>query len=278
PTTVKRTVDRAHRTITQTLAYPDPAKDRTGFNPIDYPDLHFTYRISVSPAAGHSFRIRVDLDKPLPKGWVGRVGFNLELFPGLLFGKTFLMGNQSGIFPRQPEGPLQVSHGEIMAEPLAVGKTLVVAPDTPLQQLTIHADKGRLELIDGRINFNNGWYIVRTPVPAGASRDAIEWTVTPNVVAGWRYEPVLQISQLGYAPGQPKRLVIEQDARDTSPSAVTLYRITGAGLQEAAHGMPQKWDGHFLRYTYLTYDFTGVTAPGMNEFGYRGQHSHPFKI
>jgi endoglucanase len=278
PTTVKRTVDRAHRTITQTLAYPDPAKDRTGFNPIDYPDLHFTYRISVSPAAGHSFRIRVDLDKPLPKGWVGRVGFNLELFPGLLFGKTFLMGNQSGIFPRQPEGPLQVSHGEIMAEPLAVGKTLVVAPDTPLQQLTIHADKGRLELIDGRINFNNGWYIVRTLVPAGASEDAIEWTVTPHVAAGWRYKPVLQVSQLGYAPGQPKRLVIEQDARDTTPSAVTLYRITATGLEEAAHGMPQKWDGHFLRYTYLTYDFTGVTAPGMYEFGYRGQHSHPFKI
>jgi hypothetical protein len=278
PATMKRLIDRAHQTITETLSYPDPAKDRTGFNPIDYPDLHFTYHISVSPAAGNSFKVRVDLDKPLPKAWIGRVGFNLELFPGLLFGKTFLMGDQSGIFPRQPEGPLQVSHGELMAEPMATGKTLVVAADTPLQQLTIHADKGRLELIDGRINFNNGWYIVRTLVPEGASKDAIEWTVTPNVVPGWHYKPVLQVSQLGYAPAQPKRLVIEQDARDATPSPVTLYRITHTGLEQVTQGMPQIWPGHFLRYTYLTYDFTGIEAPGMYEFGYRGELSHPFKI
>lgn len=278
PTTVKRTVDRAHQTITETLAYPDPSKDRTGFNPIDYPDLRFTYRISVSPAAGNSFRIRVDLDRPLPRKWIGRVGFNLELFPGLLFGKTFLMGDQSGIFPRQPEGPIRVSNGELMAEPLAVGKTLVVAPEVPSQRLTIRADKGRLELIDGRINFNNGWYIVRTLVPEGASKDAIEWTVTPNVVPGWLYKPVLQVSQLGYAPAQPKRLLIEQDARDTTPSPVTLYRITATGREQVAQGLPTIWPGHFLRYTYFTYDFTAVAAPGMYEFGYRGERSHPFRI
>ena len=131
PATVKRVIDAAHQTITQTLSYPDPAKNRTGFNPIAYPDLRFTYHVSVTPAAGNSFKIRVDLDRPLPKEWVGRVGFNLELFPGLLFGKTFLMGGQSGIFPRQPEGPLRRSQGELMAEPLAVGDTLVVAPEEP---------------------------------------------------------------------------------------------------------------------------------------------------
>lgn len=278
PVTGKRAVDRARQTLTQTLSYPDPAKNRTGFNPIDYPDLHFTYHISVTPAQGNSFRIRVDLDGPLPRQWIGRVGFNLELFPGLLFGKTFLMGGQSGIFPRQPEGPLQLSHGELTADPLAVGKTLVVAPEAPLQRLAIHADKGQLQLIDGRINFNNGWFIVRTLVPAGATRDAIEWTVTPNVVPGWRYEPVLQVSQLGYAPAQPKRLVIEQDARDTTASPVSLYLLTPTGPEQVARGMPQRWQGQFLRYTYLTYDFSRVTTPGMYELGYRDERSHPFKI
>ncbi len=278
PATGNRVIDPAHQSITETLSYPDPAKNRTGFNPIDYPDLRLTYHVSVTPASGNSFKIRVDLDKPLPEEWVGRVGFNLELFPGLLFGKTFLMGSQSGIFPRQPEGPVHRSHGEIVAEPLAVGDTLVVAPEAPLQRLTIHADKGRLELIDGRINFNNGWYIVRALVPQGASNDAVEWTVTPNVVPGWRYRPVLQVSQLGYAPAQPKRLVIEQDASDNTSSPITLYRITGTGLQEVMRGVPQRWPGRFLRYTYLTYDFTRITAPGMYEFGYRGERSHPFKI
>jgi len=278
PATVKRVIDRAHRTITETLSYPDPTKNRTGFNPIDYPDLRLVYRVSVTPGSGNSFKIRVDLDAPLPKKWVGHVGFNLELFPGLLFGKTFLMGGQSGIFPRQPEGPVQLSHGEIVAEPMAVGETLVVAPEEPLQRLTIHSDHGRLELIDGRVNFNNGWYIVRTLVPQGATKGAIEWTVTPNVVPGWRYRPVLQVSQLGYAPTQPKRLVIEQDASDRTAAPITLYRITATGPQEVIRGVPQRWPGQFLRYTYLTYDFTGVTQPGMYEFSYRGERSHPFKI
>ncbi|MDE2501305.1 MAG: glycoside hydrolase family 9 protein, partial [Alphaproteobacteria bacterium] len=262
----------------QTLSYPDPTKNRTGINPIDYPDLNFTYHVSVTPAGGNSFHIRVDLDKPLPEKWIGRVGFNLELFPGLLFGKTYLMNGQSGIFPRQPEGPLSVSHGEITAEPLAVGDTLTVAAATPEQRMTIHADKGKLELIDGRINFNNGWYIVRTLVPAGASKGAIEWTVTPNVIPDWRSKPVLQVSQLGYAPAQPKKLVIEQDKLDSTASPVVLYKITGTGLQEVARGVPATWNGDFLRYNYLTYDFSSVTAPGLYEFGYRDAYSHPFKI
>ncbi|MFX8624492.1 hypothetical protein ABTM07_20485, partial [Acinetobacter baumannii] len=82
------TVDMAQQRIARTLSFPDPAKNRTGFNPIDYPDLQLTYRVSVTPSEGDTFRIRVDLDQPLPAAYVGKVGFNLELFPGELFGKT----------------------------------------------------------------------------------------------------------------------------------------------------------------------------------------------
>ncbi|HEY5346864.1 MAG TPA: cellulase N-terminal Ig-like domain-containing protein, partial [Rhizomicrobium sp.] len=278
PATGARVVDAAHQTITQTLSYPDPTKNRTGFNPIDYPDLNFSYHVSVTPTGGNSFRIRVDLDKPLPAAWIGKVGFNLELFPGDLFGKTFLMNGQSGIFPRQPEGPVMDKDGEILGKPLAVGDTLTIAPDQDKQRLTIHADKGALELIDGRIDQNNGWYIVRTTVPAGASADAIEWTVTPNVVPGWRYTPVIQVSQLGYEPGQPKKALIEQDRLDLMADPVTLYRITETGLQPVQSGVAAKWNGDFLRYNYFSYDFSNVTAPGMYELGYRGQYSHPFKI
>lgn len=62
------------------MQYPDPSKDRTGFNPIIYPDLDLTYTLQVIPE-GKSFRIVVDLDKPLPEDWVGKVGMNIELFP-----------------------------------------------------------------------------------------------------------------------------------------------------------------------------------------------------
>src|SRR5579863_130325 len=75
-----RVVDAAANTITTTLSYPDPTKNRTGFNPINYPDLNFTYKVRVK-ADGDSIRVIVDLDKPIPAQFNGKVGFNLELFP-----------------------------------------------------------------------------------------------------------------------------------------------------------------------------------------------------
>lgn len=35
-------VDKAGRRISQTMSYPDPSKNKKGFNPINYPDLKFT--------------------------------------------------------------------------------------------------------------------------------------------------------------------------------------------------------------------------------------------
>src|SRR5918911_1593823 len=104
PRVGKRMVDRGRQEISVRMEYPDPEKNRKGFNPIIYPDLNFSYTLRVRPE-GKSFRIVVDLDKPLPDEWVGRVGFNFELFPGVLFGKSYYMDEQPGIFPRQADGP-----------------------------------------------------------------------------------------------------------------------------------------------------------------------------
>ena len=275
-------VDKAQRRITQTLSYPDPSKNRHGFNPINYPDLNFSYKVNVTALSGNQFKISVDLDKPLPAEWIGKVGFNLELFPGDLFGKAFLMDQQSGIFPRQANGPIENVGGEFVAAPLAVGKKLIVAPDNDLQRLSIenvtaHSGAGQLELWDGRANHNNGWYIVRASIPANATTNAIEWIVTPHVVKGWRYEPVLQVSQVGYATHQPKKLVIEQDARDLALDEVSVYQLTENGKQLVRKGRPQVW-GNFLRYHYLTYDFSGVQSPGSYVLGYRGKYTASFKI
>lgn len=256
-------VDRKAQRISQTLAYPDPAKDRKGFNPILYPDLEFTYQVHVTALDGNSFRISVDLEKPLPKAWIGRVGFNFELFPGHLFGKSFLMDDQTGIFPQQPNGPLVDHHGDVLTAPLAVGKRFTVAPDHDHQRMRVEVKRGGpLELWDGRANHNNGWYILRSEVPEGATKNAIEWIVTPNVVKNWRYSPVIQVSQLGYGAHQAKKIVIEQDALDTKADRVTLSRLTEDGKKLVRQGKPEVW-GRFLRYHYLTYDFSDVTEPGM---------------
>ncbi len=93
-------VDKATQTISVHMHYPNEDMDRHGFNPIIYPDLHFSYTVSVVPQ-GKSFKIIVDLDSALPDAWYNKVGFNFELFPGALFGKSYYMDNAFGIFPQQ---------------------------------------------------------------------------------------------------------------------------------------------------------------------------------
>lgn len=273
----KATHDPATNTLTQALRYPDDSKNRKGFNPIEYPDLDFRYEVSVTPLAGHAFQVSVHLDQPLPPEWEGRVGFNFELFPTDLFGKSYLMDGNAGSFPRQANGPVATIEGHTLTAPLASGRSLVVAPESELQRLKIESRSGRLDLIDGRGNMNNGWYIVRELTRPGATRDAITWVVTPNVDPGWRYEPVVQVSQVGYRPGQAKTVIIEQDKRDTRADPLILYRITGDGPKEAGRYAPTAW-GRFLRYHYLTADLSAVREPGMYELSYRGKRTHAFRI
>ena len=90
-----REVDAAGRRISQASSYPDPQRNGHGFNPTFYPDLNLSYRVNVTALEGDSFRISVDLDRPIPREWVGRVGFNFELFPGQLFGKAWLLDSRS---------------------------------------------------------------------------------------------------------------------------------------------------------------------------------------
>lgn len=99
-----RTVDEKNNEIVSYMSYPDSSRHMVGFNPMIYPDLHFNYTVRVK-GEGNSVRVTVDLDRPIPAEYAGKVGFNMELFPGALFGKSWLMDGQSGIFPRQPNGP-----------------------------------------------------------------------------------------------------------------------------------------------------------------------------
>jgi len=96
--------------IVTTLAYPDPDKDRKGFNPIEYPKLAFSYRVRVRPE-GAAVRVLVDLTEPLPAAWSAKVGFNLELYPAALFGKTFYSSP-----PLPLRSPLPAQRGEGQGE------------------------------------------------------------------------------------------------------------------------------------------------------------------
>ncbi len=268
-------IDQTTNTISQELWYPDSSKNRKGFNPIIYPDLHFKYRVSVTPLGGSSFRIQVHLDKPIQEEYYGKIGFNFELFPGDLFGKSYLMDSQVGLFPIQANGPLNPENEKI-ASPLAVGKKLTIAPDENLQRMTIESDH-ELQLWDGRTNHNNGWFIVRSVIPKGKTTNAISWVITPNVVEGWKYTPTIHVSQVGYHSNQEKKVLIEADKTIVDPEKLILYKITEKGKKEVASLTPQLW-GQFLRYKYFEWDFSHITSTGIYQFSYDGMDSNPFQI
>jgi len=277
PVVGKRVVDRAANEISVHLSYPDEKLDRKGFNPLTYPDLKLGYTVKIKPD-GDAFRIIVDLDQPLPANWVGKVGFNFELYPGILFDKSYQIGRAFGTFPRQAEGPGAYVNGEYQLEPLGEGRTLTVAPESDRQRMTIDAVRGGpLQLLDGRAQHNNGWFVVRALVPAGATKAAIEWRVSPHAEPNFTSEPVIQVSEVGYHPKQPKVAVIELDQHATDVQPVILYRATAVGLQRVLERPATNW-GRFLRYRDLQFDFSEVTQPGMYVIGYGELRSNAFQI
>ena len=273
-----RVVDRASGEISVRLEYPDETKNRKGFNPVEYPDLAFAYTLRVRPE-GQAVRVVVDLDRPLPDRWIGTVGFNLELFPGLLFGKSWATESASGIFPRQPVGPGTFDDGAYHIEPIATGRRLVVAPESDRQRLVIeNAGEGLLELVDGRGQHNNGWFVVRSLVAKGRSARAIEWVIRPHAIPGWMSDPVVQVSQVGYHPDQQKFAVVELDRHDTRRHPVVVSRLEADGrLRPVVQAAAPEW-GDFLRYHYLRLDFTTIVEPGMYVASYGDVRSNPFRI
>jgi len=278
PKVGRRTVDRERERVSVDLSFPDPEREQGGVNPIKYPELELGYTVHVT-AEARGLRITVDLDRPLPKEWVGRAAFHLELFPGVLFGRTYLMDDRTGIFPRQLSGPMRrTPEGDYSIEPLASGRRLVVAPEAPQQRLTITAAHGALELLDGRAHHNNGWFIVRSTVPEGATEAAVDWVVEPNALPHWISPPVIHVSQVGYLPRQPKLAVIECDRRDPQEYRVAIQRLLPSGERETVlSGAALTW-GRFARYRYATLDFTRVEEPGLYLVSVGDVSSDPFQI
>ena len=274
----KRLVDRGNETITVTLSYPDSVRNRKGFNPINYPDLSFTYTIRTE-ALAESIRLVIDLDRPIPEEWANKVGFNLEIFPGLYFGEHYLMDGTSGVFPRQADGPMKNDRDkQLQITPMAVGKQLIIAPLHMVKELRFVSVKNDIQLLDGRGLYNNGWFVVRSTVPAGVTKNAIEWIITPKPNPGWKYKPVVQISQIGYHPKQLKFAVIELDKLTEIYEPIQLLKINADSIAAVKTEMiPKPW-GRFLRYKYVRFDFSDVAEEGLYKIRYGNIESNEFEI
>ena len=278
PATGNREVFPDQNEIRIKCTYPDESRNRKGFNPVFYPDLNFSYNVRVF-GEGKKFRIVVDLEDSLPAEWIGKVGFNLELFPGLLFGKSWYIDSKSGIFPLQANGPMQKdADGNWQAFPLATGKKLTIAPDEPSQTMVITSMNAELQLLDGRFYHNNGWFVVRSEVPAGATSKAIEWVVEPNVMDGFKQQPVVHVSQVGYHPNQSKIATVELDKKETVIHDIELVRINENGTHSTIKKVKPDFWGKYLRFNYYQLDFSDIKQPGIYMVKYGEYKTEPFKI
>lgn len=109
-------------------------------------DRGLKYRVDVRPE-GEGFRIAVHLDDALPSELVGKAGFNLEFVPDLYFGKSFVTGGTTGIFPPHSGGKAICSPGPM---PIARAMGSSSLPEDPLSRVTINSEAGSILLLDGR--------------------------------------------------------------------------------------------------------------------------------
>ena len=240
-----------------------------------YPKEKLSYRVKVTPEDG-GFRIAVDLDAPLPPELVGKAGFNLDFLPTAYFGKTYLMGERPGLFPRNPNGPM-ATDGSGDPQPMASGaRSVTLSPEDPKTRVTITAN-APLALYDARNRAQNGWFVVRSMIAAGAKEDAVVWHVRPNVIPGWTRAPVVSFNQAGYTPQRGKVALIELDPNFKAPAEATLVKLTDSG-EKAVFSAPVQPRGKFLRYNYAAFDFSSVREPGVYAISYAGQTTNPFPI
>ena len=247
-----------------------------------YADYDFDSRVVVT-AKGKAVEIAVYLDKPVPEFLAGKAGFNLEFLPSQYWGKTYIMDGRPNRFPRYAVSETQaVSNDEKPRQfkgfrtyddrgtgefvdplPLETGHSILIAPDAPERMIKINSDDAMLELYDGRMLAQNGWFVLRSVLPAGKTGKVVTWTVEPHAIPGWIREPNIGFSQVGYVPSQPKVAVIELDKMDKPLKTASIIKIEDDGSEKVAYkGNIDVW-GMYYKYNYVKFDFTDVKDPGV---------------
>lgn len=243
---------------------------------LHYPAYNFDYSVRAVPHEG-GMEVVVNLPRPLPAELVGKAGFNLEFIPSAYFHKAYMMDGKPGTFPVYPGG-LKEINDQVKPTALAKGSQLVLAPEDSERRVRISSDDTSISLYDARTKAQNGWFVVRSDIPAGESGDVIRWNITASAQKNWTRNPMIAHSQVGYHPEQKKVAVIELDAGVKKVERAALIRVGNDGSQKVVHrAKPKSW-GKYLRYNYRLFDFTEITEPGLYMIRYGNQQTHSFAI
>lgn len=262
-----------------------------------YEDYDFDSRIVVT-SKGETVEIAVWLGSPVPEELAGKAGLNLEFLPSRYWLKTFLMDGRLNRFPRyassqtvtrpNSEKPRQFKGFKTYDDrgtgrfidplPIETGHNITMAMDDPERMISINSSDSELELYDGRMLAQNGWFVLRSVLPKNKTGKVVSWTVKPNAIDGWIRKPNIGFCQVGYTPEQPKVSVIELDKNDTPKNVAALMRINEDGtVSKAYEGKIETW-GDYFKYNYVKFDFSDVKTPGVYYIQYDTVKTNNFII
>ena len=262
-----------------------------------YPHYDFDSRI-VATAVGKAVRIDVYLDKPVPAELEGDAGFNIEFLPSQYWNKAYVMDGKANRFPRYTASLTTTRPNEekvyqykgyktyddrgtgrfVDPLPLSTGHELIVATDDPSRLIKITSEDAEMNLYDGRLLAQNGWYVLRSILPAGKTGKVLSWTVEPNAIPGWTREPNVGFSQVGYLPGQQKVAVVELDKLDKPRATAEVWKVNDDGTTARAFSGPVKSWGDYYKYHYVKFDFSAVQEPGVYFLKYGDVKTNDFII
>jgi len=282
PTTTDRKVNRSTGSIDVCLRYED---------------YDFDSRVSVV-ARGKGVEISVYLDKPVPQALEGSAGFNIEFLPSQYWGKTFIMDGRPNLFPRYAVSNTVVRPNSEKVKqfkgyrtyddrgtgkfvdplPIETGHSILIAPDAPERMVRVTSENAELNLYDGRMLAQNGWFVLRSLLPSGRTGKVLTWYVEPNSVKDWVREPNIGFSQVGYIPSQPKVAVVELDKNDVILGEAEIWKIDEDGSETVAYkGKTSLW-GPYFKYNYVKFDFSDVRETGIYYIKYGDFRTNHFLI
>lgn len=282
PSTPSRVVNRDANSVDVTLRYDE---------------YDFDTRLVVT-GEGKAFRIDVYLDKPVPAVLEGEAGFNLEFLPSQYWNKAYLVDGRPERFPRYAVSETVArpnsqkvkqfkgyrtyddrGTGEFVDPlPMSTGHEMLFAPEDPSRTVKITSEGADLKLYDGRMIAQNGWFVLRSILPAGKTGKVFSWRVEPNAIDGWVREPNVGFSQVGYLPSQPKIAVVELDKRDKMCSNASVYKVNADGSSSKAFtGKVSMW-GPYYKYNYAKFDFSDLREPGVYYIQYGDVKTNNFII
>ena len=260
---VERTADQDGKGLTAVTAFKDI-------------DSGYSVRLS---AGKDGVRLVVRLDKPLSAVKAVKAYFSIDFYPVPLWGRTYSMDKVSGVFPREISDPIfsgPDKKRDILS--MASGREFTVTPDDPRLRITVRSLAAGLSLHDDRFYYEGGWFSLRCPVDVEERGVVLDWLIVPSVIPGWKKNPMIAVSQVGYHPGQPKLAVIELDPAWKKKTTATLSRLDPVrGFVKEYSAAPVPW-GDWLRYGYAVFDFSSVKKEGTYRIDYEGSTAGPFRI